>query len=98
MKVFWTHMAYRRLEEIFSYIEKDSLNNAGRWVDKLVKKTNQLKDFPKVGRVVSEGGSANIREIIYGNYRIIYKVKDDAIYVLTVRHFKQILPIKEIEE
>ena len=36
------------------------------------------------------------REIISGNYRIIYKVEKSKIFILTVRHGKQILPLEEI--
>ncbi len=98
MKVLWTSVAYKRLEEIYRYIEKDSPSNAIRWSDKLLKKLATIKDFPRAGRAVPEVDAASIRELIYGNYRIIYKIKDETAYILTIRHFKQILPLNEIEE
>jgi toxin ParE1/3/4 len=98
MKVQWTHVAYKRLEDIYSYIEKDSPVNAAKWADKLLKKIEGIKDFPKAGRSVPELDSANVREIVYGNYGIIYKVKDETVYIMTIRHFKQILPLKDMEE
>jgi toxin ParE1/3/4 len=98
MKVFWTSVAYRRLEEIYRYIEKDSPDNAARWSDRLLKKLATIKDFPRAGRPVPEIDAPGVREIIYGNYRIIYKIKSEAAYILTIRHFKQILPMKELEE
>lgn len=97
MKVFWTETAYRRLEEIYGYIEMDSPSNAVRWSDKLLKKLSTIKDFPRAGRAVPEIEAAGLRELIYGNYRIVYKIKDEAAYILTIRHFKQILPLDEIE-
>jgi hypothetical protein len=33
-----------------------------------------------------------------GNYRLIYRVKGQEIAVLTVRHFKQVLPVEEVNE
>lgn len=97
MKVQWTHVAYGRLEEIYAYIEKESPANAAKWSDKLLKKIDGIKDFPKAGRAVPELDSTSIREIIYGNYRIVYKIKDETAYIMTIRHFKQILPLKELE-
>lgn len=98
MKVQWTQVAFRRLEEIYAYIEKDSPTNAARWAEKLLKKIDGVKGFPKAGRAVPELESVSVREIVYGNYRVIYKIKDETAYIMTIRHFKQVLPIKEMEE
>jgi plasmid stabilization system protein ParE len=98
VKVQWTRTAYRRLEEIYAYIEKDSPANASKWSDKLLKKIEGIKDFPKAGRAVPELGSESIREIIYGNYRVVYKMKGGMAYIMTIRHFRQILPLDEAGE
>lgn len=98
MKVQWTHVAYRRLEEIYSYIEKDSPANAAKWADKLLKRIEGIKDFPKAGRAVPELESTKVRELVFGNYRIIYKIKGESAIIMTIRHFKQILPLQDLEE
>lgn len=98
MKVLWTNLAYKRLEEIYSYIEEDSPTSAARWADKLLKKVNGIKDFPRAGRSIPEVDAESIREIIFGNYRIIYRIREEIAYILRVRHFKQILPLEDIEE
>ncbi len=59
-------------------------------------KVEQLKSTPEIGRIVSEINYRKIREIIYGNYRIIYRIEKKQISILTIRHGKQILPINEI--
>jgi toxin ParE1/3/4 len=97
MKVQWTKTAYKRLEEIYKYIEQDRASNAIKWAENLLKKIESIKDFPKAGRAVPELDSVSIREIIYGNYRIVYKIKEEIAFIMTIRHFKQILPLKEIE-
>jgi plasmid stabilization system protein ParE len=56
----------------------------------------ELKAFPECGRIVPETGNKAIRELIYGNYRIIYRLEEKRISVLTIRHEKQILPVDEI--
>jgi len=45
---------------------------------------------------VPEVNNRAIRELIYGNYRIVYRVKDKRVSILTVCHGKQILPADEI--
>ena len=37
----------------------------------------------------------DFREIIHGNYRIIYRLQTEIVSILTVRHGRQILPIDE---
>jgi toxin ParE1/3/4 len=55
-----------------------------------------LKSSPKIGRIVPEIGLPDIRGLIFRNYRIIYFTSKKQISILTVRHFKQILPTEEI--
>ena len=70
---------------------------AERWAEKIIQKMESLSGFPKSGRKVPELNKKEYRELVFGNYRIIYKMSGEALYVLTVRHFKQILPIEEIK-
>lgn len=65
-------------------------------VSTVFSKVEQLKSSPEIGRIVPELNNAQFREIIYGNYRIIYRIEKKQISVLTIRHGKQILPINEI--
>jgi toxin ParE1/3/4 len=51
----------------------------------------RLADFPNSGRVVPELKDPAIREIIFGNYRIVYRVKGDLVEVLTVYHGARLL-------
>ena len=51
-----------------------------------------------MGRIVPEINSPNIREIIEGNYRIIYRVAQEKIEVLTVFEGRKLLKKKEIQE
>ncbi len=97
MKIIWSPLAIDRTTEIAEYIAQDNSLAAKKWVETLFKKVQLLKSSPKCGRIVPEVRRDDIREIIYGNYRIIYRAEKNKISVLTVRHGKQILPIKEIQ-
>jgi len=96
MKIVWLPLAIDRVSEIAGYIADDNHSAAIRWVDSIFKETERLKKFPNSGRVCPETNKKEIREIISGNYRIIYRVEDKEIRILTVRHGKQILPTDEI--
>ena len=96
MKIVWTALALERIIDIADYIAEDNPRAAANLVTAIFNRVQALEDFPKSGRVVPEIGRYNIREIIHGNYRIIYRSDSNQIAILTVRHQKQVLPEKEI--
>ena len=73
-EITWTPFALEDLQSIYNYISKDSVTYAGRFVDKLINKVDILEDHPQIGRIVPEFENEVIRELIEGNYRIIYKI------------------------
>lgn len=96
MKVFWSPLAVERVTEIAQYIARDNPAAAEAWVNTIFSKVGDLKAFPESGRLVPETNNRNIRELIYGNYRIVYRIEKKRISILTVRHGKQMLPVDEI--
>ncbi|SEM44984.1 addiction module toxin, RelE/StbE family [Syntrophus gentianae] len=96
MRILWSPLAVDRVAEIAEYIAADNPSAAENWVNTVFEKVEELKKFPEIGRVVPEIDIKSIRELIYGNYRIIYRVEKTRLSVLTVRHGKQILPVDEI--
>ncbi|PID46167.1 MAG: plasmid stabilization protein [Proteobacteria bacterium] len=96
MKIIWSPLAVDRVAEIANYIATDKPTAAEKWVDGVFSKAENLTSFPKSGRIVPELNKAQYREIIYGNYRIVYRIEEEQISILTVRHGKQLLPIEEI--
>lgn len=96
MKVSWSPLAIDRVSEIAEYIAKDNPKAAKSWVDTVFEKVASLKPHLESGCVVPEINNRAIRELIYGNYRIVYRVEDRRVSILTLRHGKQILPVDEI--
>lgn len=86
MRIIWTEFAIEDLNHIHAYISRDSKHYADRFVDKIIERVDQLENFPKSGRVVPEFQSETIRELIEGNYRIIYEVSSDQISIVRVHH------------
>ena len=83
----WTEQALADLICIREYISKDSARIASIHIRRIKEKARLLKELPELGRIVPETNNESIRELIFGNYRIIYRLKDrDKIDILTVFH------------
>jgi len=96
MKIIWSPLAIDRTTEIAKYIAQDNPSAAQNWIGSIFSRVEQLQSLPESGRMVPELCRKEIRELIYGNYRIIYRIDAENIFILTVRHGRQILPNDEI--
>ena len=96
MKIVWFPLAIDRASEISDYIALDKPAAAEKWINAVFSKVGQLKSSPEIGRIVPEIRNNLFRELIYGNYRIISRIEQKKISILTIRHGEQILPIDEI--
>jgi len=97
MRIIWSPLAVDRASEIADYIAQDKPSVAKKWIDTIFSKVEKLKSSPEIGRIVPEINDSQFRELIYGNYRIIYRIETKQISILTIRHGRQILPINEIK-
>jgi len=95
MKIEWTEPAISDLESIKAYIAKDSEYYATRFVEKIMQAVENLENFPEVGRKVPEVEEVNIREFLFQNYRILYRVERERILILSVIHRSRDLSHKE---
>ena len=87
VKLIWTDQAIDDLGDIGDYIAENSEMYAKLTIQKIYERTDILKSFPQAGRIVPEKNEENVRELIEGNYRIIYEiVSENLIYILTVYH------------
>ncbi len=91
VKVSWTDQALDDLEAICLFIARDAPRYAEIFADRAFVATERLGQFPLSGRIVPEIGREDIREIILGNYRVIYRVLPDEVEVLTVHHGARLL-------
>ena len=96
MKLIWTELAIEKLEEYADYIAFDKPTAAIKWAKKIQSSATKLIRFPNFGREVPEIKRSDIREIIEGNYRIIYRVETKYISILTIRSVRQLLHKKDI--
>jgi plasmid stabilization system protein ParE len=89
LKVVWSELSLQRIEEICEYIEMDSINASIEFANKIFGKEELLKSNPKIGRIVPDYGNEEYRQIIIGNYRLVYRLIGKLILIHTVRHCKQ---------
>ncbi|MGD2115248.1 MAG: type II toxin-antitoxin system RelE/ParE family toxin [Acidobacteriota bacterium] len=85
MRITWSRPAVTSLQAIHDYISRDAPGRADRFVQQLIAAPEPLADFPRMGRVVPEGDGRQ-RELAFDPYRIIYRIEDDEIYIVTVVH------------
>ena len=90
MKVSWSPLAVSKLESISDYIALDKESAAIDWVNDILDSTDALGNQPEMGRAVPELPGKNYRELIIGNYRVIYSI-GASVQILTIRNCKQIL-------
>jgi toxin ParE1/3/4 len=82
--VRWTERAVADLLAIGDYIALDSPNAARSWVERLRLRAVHAAELPSAGSVVPEIGRSDVREVFVRAYRIVYRVIDEGIVVLTV--------------
>lgn len=87
----WTESAQNDLIEIKEYISLDSPLQAALISEAIFTKAQVLLRFPEIGKPVPELQSKIYREIVFKKYRIIYRLQDDIIYILSVHHSARLL-------
>ncbi|HJZ79361.1 MAG TPA: type II toxin-antitoxin system RelE/ParE family toxin [Pyrinomonadaceae bacterium] len=86
MRILWTEPAIEDLHNLYGYIAKDSEIYAASFVERIILSVEKLVNFPRLGRVVPEAELEMIRELLFQNYRIIYRLNGELIEILTVLH------------
>ncbi len=84
MKVVWTEHAFQCLTIIEDYIAMDDPVTAVVFVEKLIRRTDILTDQPQAGRAVPEIPGRELRELLEGNYRIVYRINGAEVEIVTV--------------
>jgi plasmid stabilization system protein ParE len=92
-KIRWSPRSVQDLEDICNYISKDSEIYARLFAKRVIVLIKTLLIFPKAGRIVPEYNNESIRERIYENYRIVYRLKGDWIELATICHAARMLKL-----
>lgn len=96
-KVIWSYKAYEDYKSIIEFIARDSENYASLIAKKIWNETRRIEKNPREARMVPEAGYLkDIREFIIGQYRIIFQLKGEKAYLLTIHHSSRDLKKKSL--
>lgn len=98
MKVEWTDTALEQLWSIHEFLSLTSTENARHMVDRLLRRSQLVGRFPQSGRRVVEFDVPHVREVIEGQYRIVYTITPDRIDIVAVFHGRQQPPWEAEDE
>jgi plasmid stabilization system protein ParE len=90
--VIWSNVAEKDLVDIIEYISADSPSIALKVFKNIKQKASNLYSFPERGRVVPgllDQGIAQYRELVISHWRVIYRISERAVYVLSVLDARQ---------
>lgn len=76
-KLTWSPGARDDLHDIVVFIARDNPDRAMSFGYQLISETDRLQIFPRLGRVVPEYQSEELREIIFRPYRIVYRLNHE---------------------
>jgi toxin ParE1/3/4 len=85
-RVVWTETAWGDLEQVVAYIAKDSPHYAAAFAREARDASRSLTRFSDRGRVVPEFNNPAVREIFVRSYRLLYTVRESAVYILGFIH------------
>ena len=91
-EVIWSNIAENDLKNIIEYIAVDSPSNALKIFKNLKQKASSLYTFPDRGRIVPElrdHGILQYRELMIPPWRILYRISEKYVYVLSVLDSRQ---------
>lgn len=84
MHIIRTERFKSELQDIMEYIANDSLLRAFEFENKLNEQIKNLPNFPYKCRKSLKSNDKNIRDLVYKNYIIPYKIYKDKILILGI--------------
>lgn len=87
-KITFTNGARDDLHQLHEYLSQNSPAYANRLLDKIISRVDVLHNLPQSGRKLPEApNDESLRELLEGNYRIIYELlPDERILILKIHH------------
>jgi plasmid stabilization system protein ParE len=86
--VEFSFRARRDLDEIAAYIAVNSRFQSTRWRRRLRNRLRCLQTMPTACGLAPEDevSGREIRQLLFGNYRVLFTVEQEKVFILTVRH------------
>jgi len=90
-RVVWSSVARDDLKALVAFIKADSPGYAQTFGLHIQQRVEQLHHFPESGRKIPEDKRGTYRELIVGNYRVVYRVDEDTVTIVTLIHGARML-------
>lgn len=90
-RVTWTPQALDDLDAACAYIARDAPRVAEVFACRVFKVAERLEQFPLSGRIVPEMDVHHLREVIVGSYRLVYRLEQEEVEILTLYHGARLL-------
>ena len=99
-RVVWSPKSIRDLDAIHDYVAQFNPVAAKRLIQKIVQRTDRLLRFPLSGGVVPEDDFSVYRQVLHGNYRVIYRhqAEQAVVRIITVTHAARLLDPERLNE
>ena len=92
VKIRWTELSVDDLKSIRDYIAQDSVRYASITINRIYDRAQILSRQPLSGRIVPEFDDPKIKELIIGNYRLVYLIiNEESIEVLRIYNSARLL-------
>ncbi len=93
MVIEFSERAVGQIADVVRFIAVDKPGTAKKWAAAVEQSVMKLADFPFIGRIVPEFVDESIRELLYGEYRIVYKIDDQLsrIVIISVYHARRLM-------
>jgi plasmid stabilization system protein ParE len=91
LPIRWSPRSVQHLENICEYISRDSKEYASIFADRIVSVVRSIPLFPQSGRIVPEYNNPDLREKIYENYRIVYRLNKGFVEIVAICHGARLL-------
>ncbi len=85
-QVDWTNPAWGDLADVAEYIARDSEYYAATFVQEIKEAAASLAEFAERGQIVPEFGDPSIRELLVKSYRLVYRISEKRVVILTLIH------------
>lgn len=84
---------------IYEFIKEDSPSRAARWYGEIERQMRTLARFPRRCPVIPESAEIGVeyRHLIFGNYRTVFRIEDDTVWIVRIIHGAQLLDISSLE-
>ena len=92
--------AERDVDEIWTFISQDSLEAAAGFILRLEERVSKLEAFPSRCPLIPENDliGTEYRHLIYGDYRMIFRIEAQTVYVLRIIHSSRLLDATTLEK